>query len=79
MFLLQSSESEIMKGQKEALTKWKGHATDFKNQLLKELKMYARQQFPFNNKVEDDKAMIAWWQALKNHESAHTLPVSAQK
>ncbi|PPQ82630.1 hypothetical protein CVT26_001386 [Gymnopilus dilepis] len=78
-FLVQSAESEVMKGHEEALTKWKGRATEFRNQLLNELKMYARQQFPFNTRVDGNKAIIAWWQASQGHELAQILPILAIK
>lgn len=76
-FLLETAESEVFHGHKDELTKWKGRATEFKNQLLGEMKMYARQQFPFNNRFDSDKAEITWWQALQGHEFAQILPVSA--
>ncbi|KAF8914403.1 hypothetical protein CPB84DRAFT_1841112 [Gymnopilus junonius] len=47
-FLVTASQKEILFGDNEKLTKWKGRASDFKKKLLDEMKRYARQQFPFN-------------------------------
>lgn len=73
-FLVETAQNEILHGHRKEFTRWKG---DFKAGLLDEMKKYARQQYPFNNKVDDRYGIIVWWQALQGSDHAQILPVSA--
>jgi len=76
LFLLEIAQKEIFYGDKLELIQWKGRAGEFKKTLLEEMKRYARQQYPFNQQIDSNRAIIAWWQALQGSEHAQLLPVS---
>jgi hypothetical protein len=76
-FLVETAQNEILHGHREEFTRWKGRAGDFKAALLEEMKKYARQQYPFNNKVDKKHGIIVWWKALQGSDHAQILPVSA--
>ena len=76
LFLVEIAQKEIMYGDKHDLIRWKGRAGDFKKMLLDEMKRYARQQFPFNQQFNENRAVITWWEALQGSEHAQILPVS---
>ncbi|PPQ79004.1 hypothetical protein CVT26_003963 [Gymnopilus dilepis] len=72
----QLPEEEVLKGNKQELTKWKGRADEFKKKkLLDEMKRYARQQFPFNTPVDENFGIIAWWQGLRGYAFLEILLV----
>ena len=77
MFLVDTAQNEILHGHQEESTKWKGRAGDFKAALLEEMKKYIRQQYPFNNKVNNKNGIIVWWQVLQGSDHAQILSVSA--
>jgi hypothetical protein len=74
-FLLEVAEKEIIHGHRKELTQWKGRAGEFKKTLLDEMKKYARQQYPFNEKFGDNQAAITWWKRLEGSDYAQVLPV----
>jgi hypothetical protein len=76
LFLVETVQKEIMYGDKPDLTRWKGRAGDCKKTLLDEMKRYARQQFPFNQQFDENRAITTWWEALQGSEHAQILPVS---
>ena len=76
LFLVETAQKEIMYGDKPDLIRWKGRAGDFKKTLLDEMKRYARQQYPFNQQFDENRAIITWWEALQGGEHAQILPVS---
>ena len=76
-FLAETAQNEILHGHRGEFTRWKGRAGDFKAALLEEMKKYSRQQYPFNNKVNDKHGIIVWWKALQGSDHAQVLPVSA--
>jgi len=76
VFLLETAEKEILHGNKEELTRWKGRTGEFKKVLLDEMKRYARQQYPFNQRIDSTRAIITWWEALQGSDHAQILPVS---
>lgn len=76
LFLVETAQKEIMYGNKPELIQWKGRAGDFKKTLLDEMKRYARQQYPFNQQFDENRAIITWWEALQGSEHAQILPVS---
>jgi hypothetical protein len=75
-FLLDVAEKEILHGHREELTRWKGRAGEFKKTLLDEMKKYARQQYPFNERFDSNQATITWWKRLEGGDYAQILPVS---
>ena len=75
-FLLEVAVKEILHGDQEELTQWKGRAGEFKKTLLDEMKKYARQQYPFNERFDSNEATITWWKKLEGSENAQVLPVS---
>jgi hypothetical protein len=76
LFLAETAQKEIMFGDKPELTRWKGRAGDFKKALLDEMKRFSRQQYPFNQQFDENRAIITWWEALQGSEHAQILPVS---
>jgi hypothetical protein len=76
LFLVETAQKEIMYGDKPELIRYKGRAGDFKKTLLDEMKRYARQQYPFNQRFDENRAIISWWEALQGSEHARILPVS---
>jgi hypothetical protein len=78
VFLVETAEKEILHGNKDEFTRWKGRASEFMQVLLDEMKRYARQQYPFNQQIDTNQAVITWWQALQGTGSDHAqvLPVS---
>jgi hypothetical protein len=76
MFLVETAEKEIHYGDKAQLTRWKGRAGEFKKVLLDEMKRYARQQYPFNQRIDTNRAIITWWEAIQGSDHAQILPVS---
>jgi hypothetical protein len=76
LFLVETAQKEIIYGNKPELVKWKGRAGDFKKTLLDEMKRYARHQYPFNQRIDENCTIITWWQALQGSEHAQILPVS---
>ncbi|KAF9477045.1 hypothetical protein BDN70DRAFT_811256 [Pholiota conissans] len=78
-YLLSMAEKEIRHGSKPLLTKWKGHATEFKTTFLEELKRYARHQYPYNQPIDHTRGVITWWQALEGSDLSKILPVLAIK
>src|SRR5258705_13352697 len=74
-FLARTAHQEIHHGAKPLLTKWQGRASDFKATLLAEMKKYARRQFPFNQHLSTEMAVLGWWQSLEGSEHAQILPV----
>ncbi|KDR75453.1 hypothetical protein GALMADRAFT_140951 [Galerina marginata CBS 339.88] len=79
LFLLDTVQKEIVHGDKPELICWKGRAGDFKKTLLNEMKRYAHQQYPFNQQIDGNHAVITWWQALQGSEHAQILPILAIK
>lgn len=75
-FLVETAQNEILHGHQEEFIRWKGRARDFKAALLEEMKKYARQQYPFNNKVDKKHGIIVWWKVLQGSDHAQILPVS---
>lgn len=75
-FLLEVAVMEILHGDHEELTQWKGRAGEFKKTLLDEMKKYARQQYPFNERFDNNEATITWWKKLEGSENAQVLLVS---
>jgi len=75
-FLLDIAEKEILHGHWKELTRWKGWAGEFKKTLLDEMKKYARQQYPFNERFNDNQATITWWKRLEGGDYAQILLVS---
>lgn len=75
-FLLEVAVKEILQGDRDELTQWKGRAGEFKKTLLDEMKKYARQQYPFNERFDSNEATITWWKKLEGSENAQVLPVS---
>ena len=53
-FLAETAQNEILHGHQEEFTRWKCHAKDFTATLLEEMKKYVCQQYPFNNKVNNN-------------------------
>jgi hypothetical protein len=78
LFLVETAEKEILHGNKDEFTRWKGRANEFMRVLLDEMKRYARQQYPFNQRIDPNQAVTTWWQALQGTGSNHAqiLPVS---
>ena len=76
LFLVEAAEKEILYGDKDELTRWKGRAGEFKKALLDEMKRYARQQYPFDQRIDSKQAIITWWEALQGSDHAQILPVS---
>jgi hypothetical protein len=74
-FLARTAHQEIHHGGKPLLTKWKGRASAFKETLLTEMKKYARHQYPFNQHLSTETAVLGWWQSLEGSEHARILPV----
>ena len=64
-FLLEFAVKEILKGDCEELTQWKGQAGELKKRLLDEMKKYARQQYPFNERLDSNEVTIMWWKKEK--------------
>lgn len=75
-FLVETAQNEILHGDNVELTRWKGRAREFTRVLLDEMKRYARQQYPFNQRIDSNRAIITWWQALQGSDHAQILPVS---
>ena len=76
LFLAETAEKEILYGDKDELTRWKGRAGEFKKALLDEMKRYARQQYPFNQQIDSNQAIVTWWEALQGGDRSQILPVS---
>lgn len=76
-FLVETAQNEILHGHREEFTRWKGRAKKFTAALLEEMKKYARRQYPFNNKVDENNGIIVWWKAFQGSDHAQILPVSA--
>jgi hypothetical protein len=76
-FLVETAQNEILHGHREEFTRWKGRAKEFTAALLEEMKKYARRQYPFNNKVDENNGIIVWWKAFQGSDHAQILPVSA--
>jgi hypothetical protein len=73
-FLASMAHQEVHHGDKPLLTKWRGRASAFKETLLAEMKKYACQQYPFNQQLYTETAILGWWQSLKGSEHAQILP-----
>ena len=63
-FLLEVAVKEILHGDRKEFTQWKGQAGEFKKTLLDEMKKYARQQYPFNERFDSNEAIVTWWKKL---------------
>lgn len=74
--LVETAQMEIQHGDNQELIRWKGRAKEFKKILLDEMKRYARQQYPFNQRIDSKRAVITWWEALQGNDHAQILPVS---
>ena len=71
VFLVETAKKEILHRSKDEFTRWKGHASEFMQVLLNEMKGYAHQQYPFNQQIDTNQAIITWWQALYGTGSNH--------
>jgi hypothetical protein len=54
LFLVETTQKEIMFRDKPELIRWKGRAGDFTTTLLDEMKRYARQRYPFNQQFDEN-------------------------
>ena len=79
LFLSNVAVKEIQKGHKPTLTQWQNRATEYKNAFLNEMKRYARQQYPYNEPIEQDQSPMNWWKAIDGREFAQILPVHTTK
>lgn len=79
LFLSNVAVKEIQKGHKPILTQWRNRATEYKNAFLNEMKRYARQQYPYNEPIEQDQSPMNWWKAINGREFAQILPVRTTK
>ncbi|KAG6887294.1 hypothetical protein C0992_012951, partial [Termitomyces sp. T32_za158] len=78
-FLLIVAQKEILHGKKPALTRWKGHATAFKDQFRAEMLKYGRREFPYHQGFTEQEGIMSWWRSLNDHEFGKILPVLALK
>ncbi|KAF9031322.1 ribonuclease H-like domain-containing protein [Panaeolus papilionaceus] len=69
--------NEILHGAQPEFTRWRGHASVFKERLRNQLKTYARRQYPFNQPLNlEHDGIVEWWTRLDGQTDTDVLVVS---
>ncbi|KAF9034363.1 hypothetical protein BJ165DRAFT_1356524 [Panaeolus papilionaceus] len=69
--------NEILHGAQPEFTRWRGHASVFKERLRNQLKTYARRQYPFNQPLNlEHDGIVEWWTRLDGQTDTDVLPLA---
>jgi len=74
-YLATIAADEIRHGSNKGLVKYKGKGSRFKTKFREELKHYARQQYPFNEPINEEAGIIGWWMTKLGQKEAEILSV----
>ncbi len=74
-YLATIAADEIRYGTNKELVKYKGKGSQFKMKFREELKRYARQQYPFNEPINEEAGIIGWWTTKLGQKEAEILSV----